>query len=121
VGIAAALLAQACNRTPAVPTRVCQIPRDAQLQSLLTPLDLPTAVADLKAQGVKFDLYDKDDHPLPGAPPAGYAAVQPVVLVIITPDPQNNLFSKKDELLNVQYGADLRPTETYCQHLASGL
>ena len=74
-------------------------------------------MAALKADEVGFSLYRTGEYKALAAPPA---TPEPLELVIITTT-RRNLLGKTDELLNFEYGADRRPTETYCQHLYTGL
>ena len=117
-GVAAAsLLAQACHRDPAPDTHVCSDSGDVRLQTSLSGDDLLTAMAALKAEQVRYSLYRTGEYTALAAPPV---TPEPLELVIITTT-RRSLFGKTDELLNFEYGADRRLTETYCQHLSTGL
>jgi hypothetical protein len=74
-------------------------------------------MAALKAEQVRYSLYRTGEYTALAAPPV---TPEPLELVIITTT-RRSLFGKTDELLNFEYGADRRLTETYCQHLSTGL
>jgi hypothetical protein len=113
----ASLLAAACHRDPVADTHVCSDSGDVRLQTSLSGDDLVTAMAALKADGVRFSLYHTGEYKDLAAPPA---TPEPLELVIITTTARS-LLGKTDELLNFEYDADRRLTQTYCQHLYTGL
>ncbi len=114
---ATCMLATGCRPTDPQPdTHVCTDPGFMALQKRIAPDDLPTALADLKAQGLTYALMDDNYHGLDGPP----AKPGPTILDLHK-TLSGNFLRYREELLSFRYGPDNRLTETYCSHLTEGI